>query len=771
MTTRRYLTPIVLAVTAVVLLAFWALSVRDTSAHAILIRSDPAVNGQISDSPSIVTGFFSEGLDNRLSTMEVVDGSGENVDNGQLTFGPEPERMAVGIDETLDPGFYTVIWETLSTVDGHLLKGSFPFTILEEDGSVPPGQPYEAGSSGGQPNPLNVSVKWALLIFAAMLTGSLGFVGLVSNPVTSGVAGSFAEESRRASRRRALRTAAVAASALVFVAGGELVVQADQLGGFQYVDDALKTDWGDHWVQRQMVLTAVLATLIMIPSLYRVGRDNLARWAVWGCIAAGAGYLLLIAIVSHENAVPGAFWGVGADWLHLLATAVWLGMLVQLGMFLLWMRDRTAEERSALLPGHLERFSVIAATSVVVLIASGSVNALIQIPSFDALLHTAYGRALVIKLVIVALLLLVAAANAFYLRERSVEEADDSSPDANRLRGFMRRAVWIEAALGITVLLAASFLFQYPTARQSVDAKEAAAAAANTQAVVGYDETQPSSDLLINLTISPNAPGNNSFRVFLFSQGDQQIGDVQRVRLRFQPPTSDLAPSEIDMEQAELTAYRAVGPFITKEGAWTVSVNVRRAGVDDVSADFPVNIEGPAATGQFSMPLASGGWLTVGAVLLVVFVLLIAVWSPRLPELPAPVPRLLSVGTAALTVVGVGVLALSLVPGPEKTVGNPIASSPESIAIGRSLYEANCQKCHGADGRGDGPLADSLPVTPADFREHIPYHQDDFFFLVISNGLGTIMPSFQNQLTEDERWHLINFLHSEFGIDDSNSSQ
>ena len=89
----------------------------------------------------------------------------------------------------------------------------------------------------------------------------------------------------------------------------------------------------------------------------------------------------------------------------------------------------------------------------------------------------------------------------------------------------------------------------------------------------------------------------------------------------------------------------------------------------------------------------------------------------------------------------------------------------KSIAIGRSLYTQSCAVCHGNDGRGDGPQASSLPVTPADFRVHVPYHQDEFFFTVISNGLGEIMPTFGGQLSEEERWHLVNFLKSEFGTE------
>ena len=37
---------------------------------------------------------------------------------------------------------------------------------------------------------------------------------------------------------------------------------------------------------------------------------------------------------------------------------------------------------------------------------------------------------------------------------------------------------------------------------------------------------------------------------------------------------------------------------------------------------------------------------------------------------------------------------------------NPEALNPDAIAKGRSVYRAKCQRCHGADGGGNGPEAD-----------------------------------------------------------------
>ena len=53
----------------------------------------------------------------------MLDGSGERADTGELSFSAASSReMSVELMADLSPGFYTVAWETLSTVDGHLLR-------------------------------------------------------------------------------------------------------------------------------------------------------------------------------------------------------------------------------------------------------------------------------------------------------------------------------------------------------------------------------------------------------------------------------------------------------------------------------------------------------------------------------------------------------------------------------------------------------------------------------------------------------------------------
>jgi mono/diheme cytochrome c family protein len=101
----------------------------------------------------------------------------------------------------------------------------------------------------------------------------------------------------------------------------------------------------------------------------------------------------------------------------------------------------------------------------------------------------------------------------------------------------------------------------------------------------------------------------------------------------------------------------------------------------------------------------------------------------------------------------------------EASRDNPIPATEESIARGALLFSQNCTICHGESGRGDGPAAPSLPLQPANLYDHIPFHPDQFFFGVISKGLGGVMPAFEGQISEEDRWNILNYLRDTFTLE------
>ncbi len=97
------------------------------------------------------------------------------------------------------------------------------------------------------------------------------------------------------------------------------------------------------------------------------------------------------------------------------------------------------------------------------------------------------------------------------------------------------------------------------------------------------------------------------------------------------------------------------------------------------------------------------------------------------------------------------------------TLQNPIPATAESIAEGQYFFELTCQVCHGPEGTGDGPVGLVLATAPVDMNlEYTQDQTDGQLFFTITRGRVT-MPFYRDVLSQEERWHVINYIRSEFG--------
>jgi mono/diheme cytochrome c family protein len=97
---------------------------------------------------------------------------------------------------------------------------------------------------------------------------------------------------------------------------------------------------------------------------------------------------------------------------------------------------------------------------------------------------------------------------------------------------------------------------------------------------------------------------------------------------------------------------------------------------------------------------------------------------------------------------------------------NPVASTPESIAKGKELYtermKGNCVFCHGETGSGNEANLARLRRKPADIsnKERMAAMTDGELFWKISKGISGIMPAGERRMTEEERWHVVNYIRT-----------
>ena len=84
------------------------------------------------------------------------------------------------------------------------------------------------------------------------------------------------------------------------------------------------------------------------------------------------------------------------------------------------------------------------------------------------------------------------------------------------------------------------------------------------------------------------------------------------------------------------------------------------------------------------------------------------------------------------------------------------------VARGQLAYQNNCAECHGPLGEGDGPWAiTNRGAIPSLVSPHLDVHTDGEIYWWIVRGIPELdMPPREQQLDEDQRWELINYLRS-----------
>ena len=219
-----------------------------------------------------------------------------------------------------------------------------------------------------------------------------------------------------------------------------LVAQTIALGGS--VEDGLASDTLQAMAATSLGTAAIVragAALAVVPLLLLLRRGPLL-WCLTGLLGAVA--VASFAWMGHGAASEGSGAQIHliADLTHALIAALWIGALIGFVMLALSRTDATAMHLA------LTRFSAVGVPLVVLLAATGLVNSwfLVGLNNVGTLLTTSYGRLLSLKLLLFAMMLLLAAMN----RWRHTPEVERTRVSGSALRA----SIVVEASLGIIVL-------------------------------------------------------------------------------------------------------------------------------------------------------------------------------------------------------------------------------------------------------------------------------------------------------------------------------
>ncbi len=418
------------------------------SAHAILLHSDPAQDAVLNTPPPQVRMWFSEDLNPAFSTAVVVNATNHRVDKQDAHVSPaDSKEMDVSLNPNLPPSVYVVIYRTDSAADGHILRGSFIFTVARPDGSAPslngnsqPGQNVLSGGNltGLYTGQLDGPTVFNLVMITLAELGAVFWVGaqlwlvfvLQLAPTDNNQQNEINQQvSQRFERRWSIPTLLLLLLANLGVLVGQgLGITGGQLGSAlspQLLTQlATSGRFGTYWTLREIII--ILALVVALYMFVLKQRPRVIN-SLLPSLNLLLGSLLFIAITmsSHASAVSSniVVYAVLLDWLHLFAAALWVGgMLYIATTYLPVLQRRTITERAYSLITLLPYFSPLAIAGVIIMAVTGPFSATIHLGSWQALFGTAYGRALIVKISLVGALMLTSAIHMGYLRPRLRKE-------------------------------------------------------------------------------------------------------------------------------------------------------------------------------------------------------------------------------------------------------------------------------------------------------------------------------------------------------------
>jgi copper transport protein len=611
-----------------VLAALW--SVGRVLAHANLLRAQPGPNAVLEFSPPEIRLWFSEPLEAQFSKIILRDAGGNILNTPPSVVDPTDATQMVLVPGELPDGLYTVAWRALSSADGHPTLGSYPIVIGDAAlaGAI-------TGSTGAIPLD-GALIRFANLVSLALGVGGIGFLVFVWWP---------SAPSPRIQGRLTW---------LIWTGWGAMGVTGFLLILMQYAlavgspilmdinGDSLNrliadTRFGQLWLARMALWVGMGGALWFARS---------DRWFYAVGLVIGGAILATNSLFSHANAAYDLTASVAADWLHLAAMALWIGGLVSFIAVIGLVRG-TIQPASSALGTLVARFSNFARVAVAILFITGAYSSWLQVGSFEALLTTTYGQALLIKLLLIVPVIWLAFINLVFTQQGLAAGQEVWS---GRLRGL----VGAEIALTLGVLAAVGAMTSTTPARSEAAFRAASAAVPAPEPIRGV---QTANDLLIQLDIMPGVVGENTFTLKLVDTAGSPVNDASLIRMRFESQTQNLGESELRPTLTAEGVYSVTGANLSVAGGWRIRVTIQRPDQFDTVVDFTPEVQAAPPPVEAPPPAEPGSALEGRtAVLLAAGVAALAVGGYFLGENRQQLLRASTLLAAGL--VGIGVMFL-----------------------------------------------------------------------------------------------------------------
>ncbi|MGH3865502.1 MAG: copper resistance protein CopC [Pseudonocardiaceae bacterium] len=560
------------------------------AAHAALISTDPEQGAVVATMPNTVSLTFGEPVVVAAHGVRVFGPDGAEVDDGHAVHLGRSSTVGVSVPGGNQPGgnqpsaarqgTYTVSWRVISA-DSHPVAGAFTFSVGHRSLGHAPASAQPSGS-------VAVGVIYGIIRAAAfasyaLLVGSIAFI-LRCWP------GAIARGDVR-------HVILVGWAGLLAASTGTLLLQGpygnglglDRLLDSEIISATLDSRLGVALTARLALLALTGGYLVLLCAwLGHLRRRGRVWFSALG-VALALGLASTWAAADHAAVGRQPALALPVDVVHLLAMGLWLGGLVTLVVIL-----RPAGTSNAGVPVTPERavyrFSSMATGSIVILISTGSYQSWRQLGSWAAFGSTDYGRLLLVKIGIFALMLGVASrSHSWVTRHRrprvGVGAATRSSSGESTIRlSTIRVSVLGEAALGALVLSVTAMLVNAEPGRTATETQPRPA-----HDIISYDTGGANGRGQLMVDVDPAATGPNTIRVTV-EDSHRRPHDVAELRIALTLTARQLGPFPIIPQHTAPGEYVASTVELPYSGSWQLRVTVRTSDIDETTTTSQIHI-------------------------------------------------------------------------------------------------------------------------------------------------------------------------------------
>lgn len=564
--------------------------VGSVSAHAKLIRADPAPGSGVGSAPSQVQLWFDEPPELGFSEVQVLNQQKQRVDAGTLQIAPDDGLSVIAPLKGVTDGTYTVVWKILSQTDGHITRGVFAFNVGNVAG--PATAPVDLSETPTyEANPTALVIRWLSLLALLALVGAFFFRPFLLDRSLKAV-------DANNTTQRIAETGWLGFTALAFILfylgnfvelGLQVQLVADEASFTAFINVLTTTRFGVLWLLRIALISAAAVIVKLVSRRVKIPASDIIL-LVLGNVA-----LFTRSLLGHSVGITDSWLPVIADWLHLLGVAFWVGGLFYLawGIAFIW-GSMDAIKRSRWIAWLVPQFSIVAITSTIVIALTGIYNSSVQIPALDKVpagdfsafqnaFANSYTGALAIKVALFLVMIAFGALNLLFLSPRF--RAYIITPEKSaKLFSRFRLTLAGEVFLGVGIIFLAGLLTLTPPPRSA--ATEPAPVVEQNQPRPLLLFGNPTPELRLELEIGPNAQAPTQIQVRVLDAQGTPITDIQRVILQLMYLDEDQGLQNVTVEKSGVGVFALNGNYFPLDGMWRVRVTVRRQGQADVVTDF-----------------------------------------------------------------------------------------------------------------------------------------------------------------------------------------